>query len=295
MTLRQLQYFVTVAEERSFTAASKVLRIAQPPLSTQVRELERELGAELFRRSHRGIELTPAGRALLPESRRLLQRYGDLGRLARQAQEGEVGQLTVGLIPSATNGRLPHVVRSYCDELPHVAVSLIEDRPGNLLRRLDAGELDVVLQYMPPAGGSYQWRELEHEALVAAVPSAHALAQRRLVPAGDLAGEPLILPARHGGEGLYERIMRLLAEHEVTPQIVQGDIWMMQTIVGLVAAGIGVAVVPESAQVIRPGEVAYRRLAGKVDPVPLVAVWRADEELPVVRRFLDKWEQMAGQ
>jgi DNA-binding transcriptional LysR family regulator len=129
MTIRQLQYFVTAAEERSFTAASKVLRIAQPPLSTQVRELERELGAELFRRSHRGIELTPAGRAL-PETRRLLQRYEDLGRLARQAQEGEVGQLTVGLIPSASNGRLPHVVRRYCDELPHVDVSLIEDRPG---------------------------------------------------------------------------------------------------------------------------------------------------------------------
>jgi DNA-binding transcriptional LysR family regulator len=128
---------------------------------------------------------------------------------------------------------------------------------------------------------------------VAAVPAAHALAQRRLVPVEALEGEPLILPARHGGEGLYERVTRLLAEHEVTPQIVQGDIWMMQTVVGLVAAGIGLAVVPESAQAIRPGEVAYKRLAGQIDPVPLVAVWRADEELPVVRRFLGKWGQVA--
>jgi DNA-binding transcriptional LysR family regulator len=290
MTLRQLQYFVTVAEEQSFTAASRVLHMAQPPLSTQIRQLERQLGADLFQRSHRGIELTPAGHALLPEARRLLQRYEDLGRLARLAQEGEVGQLTVGLIPSAGIGRLPAVVRRYRDELPHVGVSLLEDRPGNLLRRLDAGELDVILQYLPPSGIHHQWRVLEQEALVAAVPASHELAHRRQVPVKALAGEPLILPARHGGEGLYERITRLLAEHEVTPQVVQGDIWMMQTIVGLVAAGIGLAVVPASAQAIRAGEVAYRRLAGRPELVPLVAVWRAADEVPVVRRFLDMWE-----
>lgn len=84
-----------------------------------------------------------------------------------------------------------------------------------------------------------------------------------------------------------------MAEHGAVPEVVQGDIWMMQTIVGLVAAGIGLAIVPESAQAIRAGEVAYRRLAGRPDPVPLVAVWRADEELPVVQRFLGKWKQMA--
>ncbi|HSZ43327.1 MAG TPA: LysR substrate-binding domain-containing protein [Trebonia sp.] len=307
MTMRQLQYFVTVAEERSFTKASGVLHIAQPPLSTQIREFERELGVELFRRSHRGVELTPAGEALLPEARRLLYRYDSLGRLARQAQHGEVGHLTIGLIPAAGNGLLPDVVRHYRDEFPHVEISLIEDRPGSLLRRLDVGELDVSLQYMPPAGAGYGWRTVEQEALIVAMPATHALARRRRVPVGALAGEALILPARHGGEGLYERISRLLAEHEVMPQVVQGDIWLMQTIVGLVAAGIGLAVVPESARVIRPGEVVYRQLAGPRETVPLVAVWRAAgeraageraageraaEELPVVRRFIDKWAQL---
>ncbi|MGH3171387.1 MAG: LysR family transcriptional regulator [Trebonia sp.] len=292
MTLRQLRYFVTVAEERSFTRASGVLHIAQPPLSTQVREFERELGVELFRRSHRGVELTPAGEALLPEARRLLYRYESLGRLARQAQHGEVGHLTIGLIPTAGNGRLPEVVRQYRDEFPHVEVSLIEDRPGSLLRRLDMGELDVSLQYMPPAAAGYRWRVVEQEALIVAMPAAHALARRRRVAVGALAGESLILPARHGGEGLYERISRLLAEHEVTPRVVQDDIWLMQTIVGLVAAGTGLAVVPESAKVIRRGEVVYRPLAGQPETVPLVAVWRSQEELPVVQRFIDKWAHL---
>jgi DNA-binding transcriptional LysR family regulator len=263
------------------------------------------------------VELTPAGEALLPEARRLLYRYDSLGRLARQAQHGEVGHLTIGLIPTAGNGRLPEVVRHYRDEFPHVEISLIEDRPGSLLRRLDVGELDVSLQYMPPAAGRYGWRTVEQEALIVAMPATHALAHRRRVPVEALAGESLILPARHGGEGLYERISRLLAEHEVMPQVVQGDIWLMQTIVGLVAAGIGLAVVPESAKVIRPGEVVYRQLAGPRETVPLVAVWRAvheraaqeqaaqarvageregkeraAEELPVVRRFIDKWAQL---
>jgi LysR family transcriptional regulator, benzoate and cis,cis-muconate-responsive activator of ben and cat genes len=289
MTIRQLRYFVAVAEEQSFTAAARLLHISQPPLSTQIREFERELGADLFRRSHLGVDLTPAGQALLPEARRLLQRYEALGRVARQAQLGEVGHLTIGLIPAASNGRLPGVVRRYGEELPHVEVSLIEDRPGSLLRRLDAGELDVSLQYLPPSADRYRWQVVDEELLVVALPSAHPLARKRRIPIGALRDEPLILPARHGGEGLYERISRLLAEHEVKPRAVHSDIWLMQTIVGLVAAGVGVAVVPESARAIRPAEVAYRPLAGQRETVPLVAVWLAADEIPLVKRFIDAW------
>lgn len=289
MTVRRLQYFVTVADELSFTAAARVLHMAQPPLSTQIRELEHELGVELFRRGPRGIALTAAGQALLPEARQLLERYELLPLVARRAGAGEVGRLAVGLVPSAANGRLPQVLRRFGEKLPDVQVSLVEDRPAELLRQLDAGQLDVVLQYSPPVRPVHVGRVLAEEALVVALPPGHRLASRRSVPLKALADEPFILPMRHGGEGLYERISKLLADHQVVPDVVQSDIWLLQTIVGLVAAGVGLSIVPESASVIRGGEVVYRPIAGRVDPVPLVALWRLADESPTVRRFVAEW------
>jgi DNA-binding transcriptional LysR family regulator len=289
MSLRRLLYFVTVAEELSFTGAAQRLHMAQPPLSTQIRTLEREFDVVLFRRGRRGIALTPAGQALLPEARALLERYDRLAPMARRAGAGTAGLLTIGLVPSAANGRLPAVLRRFREQLPDVDVALVEDRPAELLRRLGSGQVDVVLQYAPPSGTGYGWRVVGGEALVVALPVEHALAARRRVPVSALAGQPLILPPRHAGGGLYEQITRLLAEHGVAPRVVQGDVWLVQTIIGLVAAGVGLAVVPESAAVIRAGEVAYRPLAGRREPLPIVAVWAGPDPPPTVRRFTEQW------
>jgi DNA-binding transcriptional LysR family regulator len=289
VSLRRLRYFVTVADARSFTAAAKSLHMAQPPLSTQIRELERELGAELFHRAHRGVTLTAAGQAVLPEARRLLERYDLIGRLARRAAAGEVGRLAIGLIPSAVNGRLPDVLNRFRERLPDVEVALTEDRPPELLRQLTSGHIDVALLYSQPDDDVFAGQVIATEALVLAAPAGHRLARRERVSVRALADQPLILPARHGGEGLYERITRLLAEHDITSRVVQSDIWMMQTIVGLVSAGVGLAIVPESAMVIRSSQICYRPLADRVEAVPLVAVWRRTNDLPTVRRFVDAW------
>lgn len=289
MSLRRLRYFVAVADQMSFTAAARTLHMAQPPLSMQVRELERELGVELFDRSRRAIALTVAGQAVLPEARRVLERYEMLGQLARQAASGEAGRLAIGLIPSAANGRLPLVLRRFQQRLPGVEVSLVEDRPDDLMRRLDAGQLDVVLHYSPPQRPRYDGQVVAEERLLVALPAGHPLASMDRVPLRALKGQSLILPRRHGGEGLYERITRLLADHDVEPIVAQGDIWLMQTIVGLVSAGAGVAIVPESAATFRPGEVEYRPISGRVEPLPLVAMWRSEDRSPVVGRFVEEW------
>jgi len=291
VSLRRLEYFVAVADELSFTAAARRLHMAQPPLSTQIQALERELGAELFQRAHRGVTLTAAGQAVLPEARRIVQRYAALARMARQADAGEVGRLAIGLIPSAANGVLPAVLARFSARLPDVDVSLVEDRPPELLRRLRAGLIDVALLYARPADDAFASAVVGTERLLVAAPVDHPLAARRRVPVAALAGQPLILPPRHGGEGLYERITGLLSRHDVAPVIVQSDIWMMQTVVGLVSAGVGLAVVPESAAVIRTDEVAYRPLAGAGEPVPLVAAWRRDADQPTVARLLDEWSR----
>ncbi|MEW1960510.1 LysR substrate-binding domain-containing protein [Kineococcus sp. NPDC059986] len=287
MTLRRLEYFVAVAEQESFTGAARSLHMAQPPLSSQVRALERELGAELFDRGGRTPVLTPAGRALLPEVRRLLAAYDRLPATARQARDGSVGRLRLGLVPSAVAGGLPDVLRRVRTDLPGLEVALVEGRPTELLRRLDLDDLDVVLLYAVPDGPALASRVLAAEPLVLALPHGHRLAGAPAVAVGDLEQEPLLLPARHGDDGLRERTSALLAGVHV--RVVQDDLWMVQTMVALVAAGLGCAVVPRSTSALRPDAVAYRPFAGAAPDLELVATWREDRDHPPVARFLDVW------
>lgn len=292
MTLRRLEYFVAVAEELSFTAAARALHVAQPPLSTQVRALERDLGADLFDRSGRTPTLTAAGRALLPEARRILAAYGRLAATAQQAGDGRVGRLRVGLVPSATAGDLPGVLRRLRTELPGLEVSLVEGRPPELLRRLEGDDLDVVLLYAVADGPHLASRVLAREPLVLALPPGHRLTAADTVSVGDLDREPLLLPARHGDDGLRERTSALLAGVHV--RVVQDDLWMVQTMVALVAAGLGCAVVPASSAGVRPGAVEYRGFTGARTGLELVATWREDRDHPPVARFLDAWGPAPG-
>lgn len=289
MSLRRLRYFVTVADEGSFTAAARSLHMAQPPLSTQVRQLEHEMGVDLFDRTRRQISLTAAGQALLPEARSLLQRYQQLPQIARRAGAGDTGRLAIGIIPSAANGNLPIALRSFQQQFPAVEISLIEDRPHELIGRLDSGQLDLVLHYSPPQPPHHRGQVLTEEFLLVALPARHRLTARASIPLGALENEPLILPRQHGGEGLYERITRLLAEHGIQPTVAQGDIWLIQTIVGLVAAGAGIALIPATAANLRPDEVQYRAISESTPPLPLFAIWRTDNQTPTIEHFVKQW------
>ncbi len=289
MSLRRLRYFVTVADEGSFTAASRVLHMAQPPLSTQIRELEHEMGVDLFDRTRRRITLTAAGQALLPEARQLLERYQQFPHIAQRAGTGETGRLAIGIIPSAANGTLPTALHSYQQQFPAVEVSLIEDRPDELIRRLDAGQIDLVLHYSPPQPPRHRGQILTEERLIVALPPRHPLTTRARIPLAALKNQPLILPRQHGGEGLYERITRLLAEHGIQPTIAQGDIWLIQTIIGLVAAGTGLAIIPETATDLRPDQVQYRPIKEPTPPLPMYATWHTDNQPPTIHHFINQW------
>ncbi|WP_432565479.1 LysR family transcriptional regulator [Kineococcus sp. SYSU DK003] len=287
MTLRRLEYFVAVAEERSFTAAARALHMAQPPLSTQVRTLEREVGADLFDRSGRTPTLTAAGQALLPEARRILAAYERLATTARQARDGTTGRLRVGLVPSATAGPLPDVLRHMRSTLPELEVILVEGRPPELLARLETGDLDVVILYAAPAGAHLSSRVLAVEPLMIAVPAGHRFESVHEVTVADLAGEDLLLPARYGDDGLRERITTLLGGTPV--RVIQDDLWMVQTMIALVAAGLGCAVVPAATAGTRPDVVRYRPFMDASTCLELVATWRDDRDLPMVARFLNHW------
>ncbi|MBX6390268.1 MAG: LysR family transcriptional regulator [Frankia sp.] len=286
MSLHRLPYFVAVAEHGSFTAAARALHMAQPPLSNQIHALERELGVELFQRTPRGATLTAAGRALLPEARLLLERFSQATDLVRRIGRGEAGRLAVGLVPTAANGELPQFLRRFMAEYPDVELTLTEQRPAALVEQLRAGTLDLVVQYQAVDSDELASVHVATERLLLAAPSGHALAARPAASVRDLAGMPLILPAAHGSGGIHGRLVQLLRDHDVEPRVVQADIWLMQTIVGLVSAGVGLAIVPESASVIRADQVTYLPLVEPGATVELYVNYRAGHREAPVRHFL---------
>jgi DNA-binding transcriptional LysR family regulator len=286
MQFRHLQYFLTVAEELNFTRAAERLHMAQPPLSTQIQALESDLGVQLFDRSRRAIALTAAGRALLPEARRLLSDMERAARIARHAGDGTVGRLTIGFVPSAANGALPSALRRYHKRYPRVELVLLECAPDDLVRRLHDRRIDVAFMFAPIDDDMLSTHCVSTEHLMAALPRQHRLAPAPTLDLHALGDDPLILPTRHETPGLYSRIRELFDEVGVEPTIVQREVWMMQTIIGLVAAEIGAAIVPSSAAILHREGVVYRPLAHPAAPVEMTIVWRGDVSSPTLAGFL---------
>lgn len=287
MRYRRLQYFVAVAEELNFTRAAARLHMAQPPLSQQIALLEAEIGAELFDRSRRAIRLTAAGAALLPEARRLLADLDRTLRSVQQVAEGAVGRLAVGFVPSAANGCLPAVLRAHRATHPDVELVLREMGPDALLRGLHDRSLDVALLYLPVPDPDVTTRPVAVEELLLALPAGHRLADAEAVALADVAAERFVLPEQHDVPGLHAEVTALFADAGVAPRGAQQGVWLMQTALGLVAAGIGLAVVPASVATLHRDGVVLRPLHETTRAVTLAAVHRrAEEAAPLLADFL---------
>jgi DNA-binding transcriptional LysR family regulator len=273
---RRLGYFVAVAEELSFTRAAQRLHMAQPPLSQQIALLEKEVGTPLFDRSRRTIRLTAAGAALLPEARRLLADLDETVRMVRRVGDGTVGRLAVGFVPSAINGVLPDLLREFRATHPAVELTLREMAPDALLRAVHERRLDVAVLYLPISEPDLAHRRLASEELLLALPAAHPAAAAPTVALTDVAGEPFVLPERHDVPGLHAAITALFDGSGITPRIAQRGVWLIQTVLGLVAAGIGLAVVPSSAAALGRKGVTLRRLTNVTQQLDLAAIWRPD-------------------
>lgn len=286
MRYRRLAYFIAVAEELSFTRAAARLHMAQPPLSQQIALLETELGAQLFDRSRRAIRLTAAGAALLPEARRLLTDLDRTMRSVRRVADGAVGRLTVGFVPSAANGALPAVLRAHRATRPDVELQLRELGPDALLRGVHDRSLNVALLYLPVPDPDMATIPVATEQLLLALPGGHPAAGGGPVALTDVAREPFVLPEQHDLPGLHAEITALFADAGVAPRIAQQGVWMMQTVLGLVAAGIGLAVVPSSAAALRREGVTLRPVRGTTRSVTLAAVHPRRAVTPLLAGFL---------
>ncbi|MYM97379.1 LysR family transcriptional regulator [Duganella vulcania] len=288
LELRQLRYFVTVAEELHFGKAALRLHMTQPPLSQTIQALEELLGAALFERNRRGVALTPAGLALLPEARRMLAQSLELPQLVQRAAAGEVGRLTLAFVSSADYSVLPPFLRAYRAAYPQVQITLQEATSDLQLDDLLHNRIDAGL-LIPPlpdkAGLELDYLPVLSEPLVLALPAGLLKKQGKLALA-SLPKLPLIVFPRAISPALYDAILSVFREAGITPEIGQQAI-QMQTIVSLVSAGMGMALVPQSvSNLMRPG-VEYRALRDATPLVETGLAWRRDNASPVLRGFLE--------
>ena len=288
--LRQLRYFVAVAEEMHFGRAALRLHMTQPPLSQTIQALEAALGTQLFSRTKRSIALTPAGAALLPEAQRLLLQAAALPEMARRAASGASGRLTLAFVSTADYSVLPPFLREFREQYPQVQIDLREATSDVQLEELAHGRIDVGL-LIPPLSDKAKI-ELDYaavlsEPLILAAPKGmKALRGKDTVALKTLADMPLIIFPRRIAPAFHDAILACFRDAGLTPRIGQEAI-QMQTIVGLVSAGMGIALVPQSVSNLKRPGVEYRTLTGKTPLVETGLAWRRDNASPVLRSFLE--------
>ncbi|MFJ2951554.1 LysR substrate-binding domain-containing protein [Streptomyces sp. NPDC087226] len=279
MEIRQLRYFLAVAEECHFGRAATRLHVAQPALSQQIKQLEGELGIALFNRTTRHVALTEAGRQLADHARTLVGGEERARAHMHELAAGRAGRVSVGFIGTATYDVLPRVARTVRAQLPGVAMDL----QGEVLApRLVEGLLDdtydlVVVREASPGDG-VRVTSLRSEPLVAVLPSHHALASRRVVALGELADEPFVIHPSQARSSMYDRVLAACrrAGFEPSPLV---EVSETATLVVFVAAGHGVALVPHSVQSLSLEGVTYVPLADP-ETVDLLLVRRAGRNSP---------------
>jgi len=284
MELRQLRYFVAVAETLNFGRAAARLHMSQPPLSRQIKAFETELGTTLFARTSRGVRLSAAGSALLVDARRLLRDADAIAAGAHALGRGEIGSVRLGFISTASYNVLPRVLPEFHRRRPGVRLHLQEATSDAQAAMLREGELDVALVVPPLFEIDCQYRPLLREPLIAALPAQRRWPRR--VSLATLASQPFILFPRKAGVGLYDLIVGFCRDAGFTPRIEQEAI-QMPTIVSLVAAGMGVSLVPASLRHMRRTGVVYRPLAQTSPLMEVGLAWRNAEIEPAVAAFVD--------
>jgi DNA-binding transcriptional LysR family regulator len=283
MELRHLRYFVAVAEELHFRRAAARLHISQPPLSQQIRQLETELDVQLLDRSRRRVELTAAGEAFYARAREILAAVDDAGRLARRVQRGEVGRLSVGFVGSAMYSIAPEVLQAFREQREGVDLRLRELTTAAALDQLESGRIDVgfVRPASPRQGIAVE--SVLREEIVVALPEAHRLASRDRLALDELTGEPMVLLTRTGSPGVRDVLEAATARFGGEDHLVQ-EAAEVQTVIGLVAGGVGFSLVPDSVRSLTRRGVVYRPIAD-APSIELALAWRAGDRSPVLAAF----------
>lgn len=286
MELRHCRYFVAVAEELHFGRAAKRLGISQPPLSQQIRGLETELGVELLRRTKRVVRLTPAGEVFLEAARKLLRGAEDSVDVARRTARGEVGTLQIGYAPGLEIEILPRILRRFSRSFPNVHARFSSLPSRHQVEALHQRRIDVGLVLLPAPGEGLQVLPLKREPLVLAAQASHPLARRGRVRIHDLQGLPFVHLERAHEPLYHDHVMTLARDARVTFRIAAESAHLYDSL-SLVAAGVGVAILPAFVRRIRRTGVAYRPLLAGAAEIEAGLVSRKNELSRVPLAFLD--------
>lgn len=287
MELRQLKQFVTVAQTQSFSRAAERLFMAQPPLSVAIRKLEDEVGVALFERSSRGVKLTPAGHAALAAAQRCLDGAQAVTQAARSAADGESGLLRVGFIGSLNFSLLPQLIREFSQRYPNIRMELSESTNHVLLAMLEGETLDVAFIREPTAHPTHiAFETIAHDCFCAALPSDHPLAKKRIVTLCDLQDQDLIGYAPSHVGGLNAAMMHLLHEAGISVRITQEAV-QVQTVIGLVRSGLGMALVPSINAAIIVNDVVFRPIRNipASAKIGIAIAHRRNDNSPTLHRF----------
>jgi DNA-binding transcriptional LysR family regulator len=285
--LRHLSSFVAVAEELHFGRAARRLQMAQPPLSQQIRQLEKELGVQLFERSTRSVRLTSAGEAFLKPVRTVLEDIGIATRVARAAGRGEYGRVSLGFAGASSHATLPRLARAVRAAHPGIELVMLGQTYANrALARVADGTLDLGFVRLPADRPGVEHRVIAEEELVCALPSDHRLARHDRIAVGDLAEEAFVsFPARTGSS-LRDITLEACERTGFHPRIVQ-EAPDSYTILALVAMGVGVTLTLTSCMHIQQTGLVYRPLAGPPVVLQAALAWRTDNPSAVLRSVLD--------
>jgi DNA-binding transcriptional LysR family regulator len=285
--LRQLKYFIAIAEAGNFSRAAGRLHVSQPPLSTQMQRLEKELGVRLLERSNRGVSLTAAGAVFLEEARAVLGRLEQARSETVRADRGESGRLAIGFVSIADYGILPPALKSFRSRFPAVEVQLHELTTDAQIRELRAARLDLGIGLAPVDEADIGFERVLAEELVLATPAECPDARGEgAVDLTHLSKACFIVPPRELAPGLYDLIISHCRAAGFVPRISQ-HARQMQTVIGLVSCGMGVALVPASVRNLRRPGVRYRPLAGRPALVEVGVLRLRNSDNPLRERFIE--------
>lgn len=287
MELRHLRYFVAVAEELNFTRAAKRLSISQPPLSLQIRQLEKEMGTQLLRRQRRGVELTNVGKLMLEEARVILKQVDQTKTDVRRRARGEIGSIHIG----AGGGTyfhplIPSIIREYRMQYPDIILAPETSNSPLLVARLRAGLIDIAFIWQPISDSNDLTLEpLFDEEIVIIVPLGHALSGAASAPLAALASEPFILPPRDVNPDVFDSIISACHRAGFNPKL-GPEVPQVVSTVPMVAAGLGVSIVPRCISRVKVDGVVYLPIEGDAPRVGLSLAYRRDDRSPAVQKFV---------
>ncbi|WP_002147477.1 LysR substrate-binding domain-containing protein [Bacillus cereus] len=283
MDIRKMRYFITVAEELNFSRAAERLMMAQPPLSQEIRKLEEELGVQLFHRTKRMVELTDAGKIFLEGARQTLLQVDRTIKETQLANEGKTGHLIIGFVDSTET--VIDILKTFRERYPKIQLILREMTTDQQIKALYEKQIHIGFIRSKQNNEILASEVCSEECLKLVLHQDHPLVSLPKISMKSLVDEPFILFPRHFGTNFYDLIISYFWEHGVSLNIVQEAI-QMQTIVNLVAAGMGISVVPSSVESYKKSGVIYKEIQENTPKINLYVGWRQDEKSVVLENFL---------